>query len=296
MLSDRSIRHELLNGCELVSGLENPDVQIGPSSVDLRLGNEFKWYDRPQQGSMVFIRPKDETTYPPLRERLVGDDEEFVLWPGMFVLAVTKERIALPKHVGALVHGRSSLGRLGLFVHNAGYCDPGWRGYLVLELFNASPSALRLKPGMRICQIEFNYLTTPADSPYGTGAHVKYQDQRGAQESLLHQDRQADQVFEATAPEPAYLRLLRERVYAGLGVTTEDLEGPNLGGPPLHLNDLDGDYELPALPVDAPEADFRHHCAAPAEPRLTPERRRELLNDIRDLNAIRRIDESIKNW
>jgi dCTP deaminase len=107
--------------------------------------------------------------------------ESFILLPGEFILGCTMEHIKLPADIQATVCGKSSLGRLGLFVENAGFVDPGFNGFLTLELFNASKTPLKLCAGMRIAQLSFNRLDTPCQRPYGApelGSH--YQNQTGA--------------------------------------------------------------------------------------------------------------------
>ena len=111
----------------------------------------------------------------------VEGDDPFVLHPGEFALGSTLERVALPSDLVARLEGKSSLGRLGLLIHStAGFVDAGWDGHLTLELSNVANLPITLYPGMKIGQISFLRMTTPADVPYGTGAvGSKYQGQRG---------------------------------------------------------------------------------------------------------------------
>jgi dCTP deaminase len=104
-----------------------------------------------------------------------------MLHPGEFVLGSTLERVALPDDLVARLEGKSSLGRLGLLIHStAGFVDAGWDGHLTLELSNVANLPITLYPGMKIGQISFLQMTTPADQPYGTGAlGSKYKGQRG---------------------------------------------------------------------------------------------------------------------
>ena len=108
-------------------------------------------------------------------------DEPFILHPGEFVLGSTLERVQLGDDVVARLEGKSSLGRIGLLIHStAGFVDPGFDGYLTLELSNVANLPIAIYPGMKIGQISFYQLTTPADHPYGSeGAGCKYQGQRG---------------------------------------------------------------------------------------------------------------------
>ena len=111
--------------------------------------------------------------------------ESFVIHPGEFCLGRTLEWVELPDDIVARIEGKSSLGRLGLIVHaTAGFCDPGWKGTLTLELNNLTRIPIKLYPGLPIAQLSFMTLDRPALRPYGSpelGSH--YQGQRAATES-----------------------------------------------------------------------------------------------------------------
>jgi len=111
----------------------------------------------------------------------VKDGEAFMLHPGEFVLGSTLERVAVPSDLVARVEGKSSLGRLGLVIHStAGFIDAGFDGHVTLELANLANLPMTLYPGMKIGQISFIKMTSPAEKPYGSGAKgSKYQGQRG---------------------------------------------------------------------------------------------------------------------
>ena len=104
-----------------------------------------------------------------------------MLHPGEFVLGSTLERIGVPDDLVGRVEGKSSLGRLGLLIHStAGFIDAGFDGHITLELANVASLPITLYPGMKIGQVSFMQMTTPADRPYGSGASgSKYQGQRG---------------------------------------------------------------------------------------------------------------------
>jgi dCTP deaminase len=108
-------------------------------------------------------------------------DEPIMLHPGEFVLGSTLERIAVPDDLVGRVEGKSSLGRLGLLIHStAGFIDAGFDGHITLELANVASLPITLYPGMKIGQVSFMQMTTPADHPYGSGAKgSKYQGQHG---------------------------------------------------------------------------------------------------------------------
>lgn len=176
ILSDISIREQLESGRIVIDPMLPQYIQ--PSSVDLRLGDDFRVF---RNSRYAFIDPSVEQ--PGLMEHIVAtEDEPFILHPGEFALGVTLERIALPDNIVGRLEGKSTLGRLGLMIHStAGYVDPGFDGYLTLELSNLSNLPILLRPGMRIGQITFDQMTTSVEIPYGDprlGSH--YQGQTGA--------------------------------------------------------------------------------------------------------------------
>jgi dCTP deaminase len=111
----------------------------------------------------------------------IGEGDAFILHPSEFVLGSTYERLTLPDDLVARIEGKSSLGRLGLLIHStAGFVDAGWDGHITLELSNVANLPITLYPGMKIGQVSFLQMTTPADVPYGSSkVGSKYQGQRG---------------------------------------------------------------------------------------------------------------------
>ena len=184
ILSDRSIREELSAGRIVVEPLDDSCIQ--PSSIDLHVDAQFRVF---RNSRYPFIDVKTEMV--DLTEIVrVGTDEPFILHPGEFVLGSTLERVTLPNDLVARLEGKSSLGRLGLLIHStAGYVDPGWDGFLTLELSNVANLPITIYPGMKIGQISFFRLSTEADVPYGTGtARSKYQGQRGPTASRFFEE------------------------------------------------------------------------------------------------------------
>ncbi len=172
ILTDRTIR-EMLDRGEL--GIDPLDpVQIGPASVDLRLGNTFL-IPRATKGIYSMSEPIDY-------ERTNGD--EFIVPAHGFVLATTREVVRLPSYLTAFVEGRSSVGRLGLFIQNAGWVDPGFEGAITLELFNANHAPMRIEAGRRICQLVIAQADRPVENPYSG----KYQGQRETTGSRAYLD------------------------------------------------------------------------------------------------------------
>jgi dCTP deaminase len=174
-------------GVQVVAPLDAPDLQVTPASVDLRLGREFLEF---QRTNIPCIHPDSEREVDEyVVETVVDEGEDFILHPGDFVLGTTKERVEIPDDLIAHVEGRSSLGRLAVVVHaTAGLCDPGYRGQITLELSNLGTAPVALTPGMRVSQLTFTELASPAERPYGTDRGSKYQDQAGPQASRIGGD------------------------------------------------------------------------------------------------------------
>ncbi|MDQ3610969.1 MAG: dCTP deaminase [Actinomycetota bacterium] len=184
ILSDRSIRAQIAAGRIVVDPLGDDAVQ--PSSVDVRVDSSFRVFATHRH---PFIDPRAEQ--PGLTELVkVDEGDPFVLHPGEFVLGSTYERIALPDDLVARLEGKSSLGRLGLLIHStAGFVDAGWDGWLTLELSNVATLPIAIWPGMKIGQVAFFRLSTPAERPYGSeGLHSKYRGQRGPTASRFHEN------------------------------------------------------------------------------------------------------------
>jgi dCTP deaminase len=184
ILSDRTIREELEAGRISVDPLDPSCIQ--PSSIDLHVADSFRVFRNSRYPYIDVKREMGDLTE--LVE--VPADEAFILHPGEFVLGSTLERVALPDDLVARLEGKSSLGRLGLLIHStAGYVDPGWDGYLTLELSNVANLPITIYPGMKIGQISFFRLTTAAEVPYGSGpTKSKYQGQRGPTASRFFEE------------------------------------------------------------------------------------------------------------
>ncbi len=184
ILSDRTIREELAAGHIVIEPFDEACIQ--PSSIDIHVDRQFRVF---QNNRYPFIDVKNEQ--PDLTELVeVNEGDPFILHPGEFVLGSTLERVALPDDLVARLEGKSSLGRLGLLIHStAGYVDPGWDGYLTLELSNVANLPITIYPGMKIGQISFFQLSTPADVPYGSkSTRSKYQGQRGPTASRFFEE------------------------------------------------------------------------------------------------------------
>ncbi len=184
LLSDGDIRKEIASGRITLEPWDPEMVQ--PSSVDVRMDRYFRVFENHRY---PHIDPAEEQ---PDLTRLVETpgDEAFILHPGEFVLASTYEVVTLPDDISARLEGKSSIGRLGLLTHStAGFIDAGFSGHVTLELSNVATLPIKLWPGMKIGQLCFFRLTSPAEQPYGSGASgSRYQGQRGPTPSKSYQN------------------------------------------------------------------------------------------------------------
>ena len=187
VLSDRTIRDQINSGRIRIEPFDDSCVQ--PASVDLRLDNTFLVYRHASKAYIDLAKDLDGLT----EVIRAPEREPFMLHPGEFVLGSTLEKVTLPDDIVGRLEGKSSLGRLGLLTHvTAGFCDPGFSGYLTLELSNVSNLPITLYKGMRVGQISFFTMTTPAAQPYGSpGLESRYQDQRGPTPSRYRLDETA---------------------------------------------------------------------------------------------------------
>ena len=173
ILSDKTIEKLLAAGDLTISPLEPSQIQ--PASVDIRLGDTYSVVEDSASG---IIKLSSEIAYKTIQA------DTYLLMPGQFVLATTMEYFTLPDNMTAFVEGRSSIGRLGLFIQNAGWVDPGFEGEITLELYNASRHAIELERGRRVGQLVFAQLDENAQNPY----RGKYQGQKGATGSRIYKD------------------------------------------------------------------------------------------------------------
>lgn len=187
ILSDQDIRARLERGDLRVDPLLDPELQIQPASVDLRLDSQFIVYNL---SHVACIDPRDQDSVQRYtRTVTVPDGEAFVLHPGEFALGSTMEWVAIPPDLVARVEGRSSIGRLAVVVHaTAGFVDPGFEGRITLELSNLGRVAVKLYPGMRISQLVFHTMSSPAERPYGPARGSKYWGQDRPETSRIASD------------------------------------------------------------------------------------------------------------
>lgn len=162
ILSDRDLK-KAIKRKRLVFKPTLDAAQIGPASIDLKLSPDFKVFT---VNRLSLLDPKKGLPKDFMENHRIGPNESFVLHPGSFVLASTREYIKVPDDLLVRVEGKSTLARMGILVHTAGFVDPGFEGAITLEISNQSNVAVALYPGMYICQIAAHLLSSPAEVPY----------------------------------------------------------------------------------------------------------------------------------
>lgn len=189
ILSDRDIKARILKGDIVVQSPDNDHMgNIHASSLDLRLGKFFKIYDHTKYAVLDPLKPD---TFKDIAKLIEVDDERvpFIVQPGEFVLGVTSEKIKIADDLVARVEGRSSLGRLGIIIHStAGFVDAGFEGTITLEITNINRMPVALYPGMRVCQLAFEEMSSAAEVPYHKKGSSKYQGQVYPEESKIATD------------------------------------------------------------------------------------------------------------
>jgi len=190
ILSDKDLKEiiEKENAVYTSRGPEvNMDLQLGPSSLDLRLGYEFGFLDTRSVKALDTRKMDDYDKIKNTRE--TTPEEGMVIHPGEFVLGSTLESLKVPDNLVARIEGRSSYARLGLIPHAAaGFVDPGFEGQITLEIQNLGNVPITIYPEDRICQVVFETMTSKADNPYGDKTDSKYMNQEGATGSRLDRE------------------------------------------------------------------------------------------------------------
>ena len=175
ILADKTLRNLITTKKLLISPIDKLSIQ--PASIDCRLGESFLIAN---DKKMHAITMSSKIIYEKVKAK------EITLPPHSFLLATTKEYIKLPNNITAFVEGRSSIGRIGLFIQNAGWVDPGFEGRITLELYNANSLPIRLQADRRICQLVFCQMDQAAQNPY----RGKYQKQKTTKGSLIFKDKE----------------------------------------------------------------------------------------------------------
>lgn len=187
LLSDREIKRFIKTG--KIKIIPKPDLsdQIGPASLDLRLGYEIRVFNHIKK---PYIDPKNEKTFRGLTEIIkLKKNQPFVLQSHQFILGVTLEEVTLDSDLAARIEGRSSWGRIGLIIHStAGYVDPGFKGRLTLEMTNIGNLPILLYPEIKICQLAFEVLSSSAEIPYPQRKSSKYFNDQLPNESRIYKE------------------------------------------------------------------------------------------------------------
>lgn len=197
ILSDRDIKARIEKGDIAISSHDSAHTtNVNASSLDMRLGHGFKIFNH---SKTAILDPLDPTTFDGVTSLIeVPMGEPFIVQPGEFVLGVTMEKVKIANNLVARVEGRSSLGRLGIIVHStAGFIDAGFEGTITLEITNINRMPVALYPGMRVCQLAFEDMSSEALVPYSKKGTSKYQGQELPQDSRIFNDPEFVKILEA---------------------------------------------------------------------------------------------------
>jgi dCTP deaminase len=168
----------ILVGAEIETALQNGSIkiepldssQVGPGSIDLTLGNDFRVFKKKSEVYHV----KNDSRFEDITTSVHVEDGGFVVInPGEMILGITREKITLADNISGRLEGRSRFARFGLAVHvTAGFMHPGISNHQVLEIVNLGHAPLALYPNTRICQFVFERCD----------GHAKYQGRFAEQE------------------------------------------------------------------------------------------------------------------
>ena len=148
------------------------EKRINPNSYNLSLAGELLVYDN----HVLDMKEPNPVS------RIIIPEDGLLLEPNRLYLGRTNEYTSTSRYV-PMLEGRSSTGRLGLFIHvTAGFGDIGFSGYWTLEIFCVQP--VRIYPNVEICQIYYHDI----DGEYELYKSGKYQNNTGIQPSLMYKD------------------------------------------------------------------------------------------------------------
>lgn len=191
-LSDIDIEKRLIENSISITPPPSEDAIAG-ISVDLRLDHRFRVFSNNSATHLDLsgdrLQLEQDIDLIMSKEIEIPCDQALYIHPGELVLGATMESVTIPDDLVGWLDGRSSLARLGLVVHlTAGRIDPGWHGQIVLEFYNNGKLPLAMRPGMSICALSFETLSSPAARPYNKRLNAKYKDQKGAVFSRIAKD------------------------------------------------------------------------------------------------------------
>jgi dCTP deaminase len=188
ILSDRDITKALKTGRITIRPKPDLTVQLGSCTLDLRLGNVYRVFNH---SKTPYLDPQNPKTLEGITSEIkIPNGEAFTLHPGEFILAVTREYVKMPDDLSGRLEGRSSIGRLGVVIHStAANIECGFRGNITLELANMGRIPVMLYPGMRICSLSFEELSSPAQVPYYKKKGAKYVGQKAPEASKIAEEK-----------------------------------------------------------------------------------------------------------
>ena len=176
LFSDKDIKQALNEGSIKIKSKKN--LYIGPCSVDLRMSNMAKFINI-SPIKVIDIKNKNSISYDFIKFK------KLIVNPGDFYILSTEEKITLSRNIAGFVFARSSMARLGLNIHLAGFVDAGFSGTITLEMSNFNKNPIIIYPGMRMCQISFISTSSPVKISYAEKKDSKYQNQVEPTESKI---------------------------------------------------------------------------------------------------------------
>jgi len=176
ILCDKDIKKAIEEGDLFFREKLNPE-QIEAASIDLKLGPIFKTFKHTSESVLDLKKGVDFSKI--MDTEIVDKKKGFILHPNRFVLVSSKEFMKLSNRIAVRAEGKSSLARMGLLVHTAGFVDPGFEGTLTLEISNQAEIPIVLYPDMYICQIAVEWLSSPCEASYSQRKKSLYHKSEG---------------------------------------------------------------------------------------------------------------------
>lgn len=162
VISDKTIKKLVGEGKLLIEPFHEDALE--PASYDLRLGNKVLVSPvMGEKGKILDLRKEK--------------DHKYLVQNGQFVSILTEEKLGLPNNICGRFGLKSAYTRKGLVSFGGLQIDPGWRGHLVISLFNIGPEPVELELGEKMFTVEFHNLDEAADKPYGSDPQHVYQNQ-----------------------------------------------------------------------------------------------------------------------
>ena len=167
VLSKTQLEERLKKDNDLIITPLLSSKQIGPSSIDVRLGNQFIIFRKHIMGTFRPFETRDSDLRIMQERQIIRFGKPFVLHPGMLALGSTFEYVSIPPNLCCAIEGRSSWARVGLQIATAATVEPGFKGVVTLELSNVGTIPIELYPGVRIAQMVFSEVQEMERTCYG---------------------------------------------------------------------------------------------------------------------------------